>query len=69
MKVHSEELVQAFADPLVVRHPCGHTVPKLGEIRLLSASTYYLVRISDNAQTKFHKFSINSLSIKAPVND
>jgi hypothetical protein len=35
-KAHGEELVEAFADPLVIRHPAGHTVPKLGEIGLLS---------------------------------
>nr|CAB3484685.1 unnamed protein product [Digitaria exilis] len=38
VKYHSEELVEAFADPLVIRHPCGHTVPKLGEIRLVKTS-------------------------------
>jgi len=42
VKVHSEELVQAFADPLVIRHPCGHTVPKLGEIRF-SPIEYLLI--------------------------
>ncbi|TVU14340.1 hypothetical protein EJB05_37803, partial [Eragrostis curvula] len=31
VKVHSEELVEAFADPLVIHHPCGHTVPRLDE--------------------------------------
>ncbi|RCV24945.1 hypothetical protein SETIT_5G127000v2 [Setaria italica] len=30
-KVHNEELVEAFVDPLVIRHPCGHTIPNLGE--------------------------------------
>lgn len=40
MKVHSEELVRAFADPLVIRHPCGHTVPKLDEKGLQTMLTY-----------------------------
>lgn len=36
VKIHSEELVEAFADPFVIRHPCGHTVPRLGEITSLA---------------------------------
>lgn len=40
MKVHSEELVRAFADPLVIRHPRGHTVPKLDEKGLQTMLTY-----------------------------
>ncbi|KAL6650808.1 hypothetical protein ACP70R_009733 [Stipagrostis hirtigluma subsp. patula] len=31
VRVHSEELVESFEDPLVIRHPKGHTVPKLDE--------------------------------------
>ena len=30
LKVPSEELVAAFDDPLIIRHPQGHTVPRLG---------------------------------------
>ncbi|PUZ47403.1 hypothetical protein GQ55_7G161800 [Panicum hallii var. hallii] len=39
-KAHGEELVQAFADPLVIRHPAGHTVPKLDDKGLQIMLTY-----------------------------
>ncbi|KAL6845717.1 hypothetical protein ACP4OV_024292 [Aristida adscensionis] len=31
VRTHSEELVESFHAPLVIRHPKGHTVPKLDE--------------------------------------
>ncbi|TKW04688.1 hypothetical protein SEVIR_7G125800v4 [Setaria viridis] len=40
VKVHSEELVEAFADPLVIRHPCGHTIPNLDEKGLQTMLTF-----------------------------
>jgi calmodulin len=30
LKIPSEELASAFDDPLIIRHPQGHTVPRLG---------------------------------------
>ena len=30
LKLPSEELAAAFEDPLIIRHPQGHTVPRLG---------------------------------------
>lgn len=30
LKVPSEELASAFDEPLIIRHPHGHTVPRLG---------------------------------------
>ena len=30
LKVHSEELASVFDEPLIIRHPQGHTVPRLG---------------------------------------
>ncbi|XP_051213573.1 uncharacterized protein [Lolium perenne] len=39
LKVPSEELAAAFDDPLIIRHPQGHTVPRLDDasIKQLSA--------------------------------
>ncbi|KAM0840754.1 hypothetical protein ACQ4PT_059452 [Festuca glaucescens] len=39
LKVPSEELAAAFDDPLIIRHPQGHTVPRLDEasVKQLSA--------------------------------
>ncbi|KAK6127161.1 hypothetical protein DH2020_039090 [Rehmannia glutinosa] len=31
LKLPSEELATAFENPLIIRHPQGHTVPRLGE--------------------------------------
>uniref|UniRef100_A0A3B6C7X5 Serine hydrolase domain-containing protein n=1 Tax=Triticum aestivum TaxID=4565 RepID=A0A3B6C7X5_WHEAT len=31
VKAHGEELADSFVDPLVIRHPAGHTVPRLDE--------------------------------------
>jgi len=30
LKIPSEELASAFVDPIIIRHPQGHTVPRLG---------------------------------------
>lgn len=30
LKLPSEELAASFEDPLIIRHPQGHTVPRLG---------------------------------------
>lgn len=35
LKIPSEELAAAFEDPLIIRHPQGHTVPRLGTTSLL----------------------------------
>ncbi|KAG2647692.1 hypothetical protein PVAP13_2KG569900 [Panicum virgatum] len=38
LKIPSEELASAFVDPLIIRHPQGHTVPRLDDasVKLLS---------------------------------
>jgi hypothetical protein len=38
LKVPSEELASAFVDPLIMRHPQGHTFPRLG---LHSSQSFY----------------------------
>lgn len=34
LKLPSEDLTTAFDNPLIIRHPQGHTVPRLGELCL-----------------------------------
>uniref|UniRef100_A0A453AML3 EF-hand domain-containing protein n=1 Tax=Aegilops tauschii subsp. strangulata TaxID=200361 RepID=A0A453AML3_AEGTS len=40
LKVPSEELASAFADPLIIRHPQGHTVPRLDEASVKQLSEW-----------------------------
>ncbi|KAM0893661.1 hypothetical protein ACQ4PT_024948 [Festuca glaucescens] len=39
-KTHGEELADSFVDPLVIRHPAGHTVPRLDEKGLQGMLSY-----------------------------
>ncbi|XP_051217607.1 uncharacterized protein [Lolium perenne] len=39
-KTHGEELADSFVDPLVIRHPAGHTVPRLDEKGLQAVLNY-----------------------------
>jgi hypothetical protein len=32
LKVHGEKLIESCVDPFVIRHPKGHTVPRLGKL-------------------------------------
>jgi len=32
LKIPSEELASAFEKPVIIRHPQGHTVPRLDEV-------------------------------------
>ncbi|CAM0904416.1 unnamed protein product [Alopecurus aequalis] len=43
-KTHGEELADSFVDPFVIRHPAGHTVPRLDE-KNLQVMRSYLDRI------------------------
>jgi len=36
LKPYGEELLKSFVDPVVIRHPKGHTVPRLGMITNLN---------------------------------
>jgi len=40
LKVPSEELATAFDDPLIIRHPQGHTVPRLDETSVKQLSEW-----------------------------
>ncbi|KAF8714902.1 hypothetical protein HU200_027438 [Digitaria exilis] len=63
VKYHSEELVEAFADPLVIRHPCGHTVPKLDD-KSLQIMLAYLDKIErdiwEHSSTDANIIALNS---------
>lgn len=43
LKVPSEELAAAFEDPVIIRHPQGHTVPRLGMHAPYPALAFHLV--------------------------
>jgi uncharacterized protein YcgL (UPF0745 family) len=47
-KVHSEELASVFDEPLIIRHPQGHTVPRLGSHSSQIFCSIYLHGISKN---------------------
>ncbi|VAH41967.1 unnamed protein product [Triticum turgidum subsp. durum] len=53
LKVPSEELASAFADPLIIRHPQGHTVPRLDEASVKQLSEWSASILEDlkNADT------------------
>ncbi|CAL5060941.1 unnamed protein product [Urochloa decumbens] len=40
LKVPSEELASAFDDPLIIRHPQGHTVPRLDDASVKQLSEW-----------------------------
>jgi len=44
LKVHGQELLEEFVDPLVIRHPKGHTVPRLDD-KSLQVMLEYLEKI------------------------
>ena len=46
LKVPSEELASAFDEPLIIRHPQGHTVPRLGSHSSQIFCSIYLHGIS-----------------------
>lgn len=31
LKTHGEKLIESYVDPFIIRHPKGHTVPRLDE--------------------------------------
>lgn len=35
LKVHGEKLIESCVDPFIIRHPKGHTVPRLGKLLCL----------------------------------
>lgn len=50
LKKHGEALIEEFVDPLVARHPKGHTVPRLDD-KTLEIVLSYLQKIEEDLQT------------------
>lgn len=45
LKLPSEELATAFDNPLIIRHPQGHTVPRLGTGAILCPASFVFSHI------------------------
>lgn len=41
LKIPSQELTTAFQNPLIIRHPQGHTVPRLGKSNYKFPLSYF----------------------------
>lgn len=57
LRLPSEDLATAFDNPLIIRHPQGHTVPRLDEAateQLRSWTTEILLHQSNNASVNKH---------------
>ncbi|KNA11736.1 hypothetical protein SOVF_132350, partial [Spinacia oleracea] len=58
LKLPSEDLAKAFRDPLIIRHPQGHTVPRLDEAateQLLDWVKKLLVQTSQNGEARMEQ--------------
>lgn len=51
LKPHGEELLKSFVDPVVIRHPKGHTVPRLDK-EGVTAINSFLDRVEESMPTK-----------------
>ncbi|EHA8586400.1 putative esterase [Cocos nucifera] len=50
LKTHGETLLESFVDPLVIRHPKGHTVPRLDD-KSLETMLDFLQKIENDLST------------------
>jgi len=57
LKVPSEELTTAFHDPLIIRHPQGHTVPRLDETSVKQLSEWISSILEDLKSLDAHQVS------------
>ena len=46
LKLPSEDLATAFENPLIIRHPQGHTVPRLGGL-CVSYTLFHIIKCCD----------------------
>ncbi|VAH26210.1 unnamed protein product [Triticum turgidum subsp. durum] len=63
LKVPSEELASAFADPLIIRHPQGHTVPRLDEASVKQLSEWSASILEDLKNADAPKASNSESSV------
>ncbi|KAJ6797533.1 uncharacterized protein M6B38_123400 [Iris pallida] len=54
LKLPSEELASAFESPLILRHPQGHTVPRLDETAVKQFSEFTDAILQGNAPVEIH---------------
>ena len=49
LKAHGEKLIESCVDPFVIRHPKGHTVPRLGNLLCLRLNKFLLVSLNQRS--------------------
>ncbi|KAF3320715.1 hypothetical protein FCM35_KLT14849 [Carex littledalei] len=61
LRSHGEKLLESFVDPLVIRHPKGHTVPRLVDEESLETMNAFISKIeSDLAKVTSDSTEYNS---------
>lgn len=60
LKLPSQELASAFKDPLIINHPYGHTVPRLGAHLYLSNFYSSICRSSKNTPWYFNEENLKN---------
>ncbi|KAG8064750.1 hypothetical protein GUJ93_ZPchr0004g39536 [Zizania palustris] len=51
LKTYGEKLVESYVDPFIIRHPKGHTVPRLDE-KSLEVMLRFLDQIEETAEAE-----------------
>lgn len=69
LKLPSEDLAAAFEDPIIIRHPQGHTVPRLDEVATEQMTNWTKELLAQNCmqngQTKTEEKNPNEISCEA----
>lgn len=61
LKQYGKELIDSCVEPVVIHHPKGHTVPRLGVLLILSFYLVYMFLMS-GLLTYSYLYVLNSLS-------
>jgi len=61
LKVHGEKLIESCVDPFVIRHPKGHTVPRLDD-KSLEVMLRFLEKIEK--ETSEHAYASTDVDEK-----
>jgi hypothetical protein len=48
LKQYGKELIESYVDPMVIHHPKGHTVPRLGEMLLSFLFILFMMTVDSN---------------------
>lgn len=62
LKEYGKELIDSCVEPVVIHHPKGHTVPRLGVLLIFSIYLVYMFLMS-GLVTYFFLYVLNSLII------